>query len=117
MFFDSFFQAGSYSGVECGFVFISYAASGTLARKIIDGAKSVRLFGHEIPVEAKVYTIGGFSAHAGKDELLKWQEHTENPKTTFLVHGDVPAMTSFAHELRTRGFKNEMPKPYDAYEL
>ena len=51
-------------------VFVGYAARGTLARRIVDGAKIVRIFCEDIPVRAKVYTIGGFSAHADCEQLL-----------------------------------------------
>ena len=73
---------------ECSIVFVGFAALGTLARDIIDGAKTVRLQGKEMPVNAKIYTINGFSAHADQDELLDWLAHTGDPKTTFLVHGE-----------------------------
>jgi metallo-beta-lactamase family protein len=83
---------------DSSIVFVGYAANGTLARKIVDGAKSVSLFGEEIPVKAKIYTINGFSAHADKNELLSWQRQAK-AKRTFLVHGDEQVMQKFANEL------------------
>jgi metallo-beta-lactamase family protein len=80
-------------------VFVGFAARGTLARSIVDGAKTVRIFGEEIPVRARVYTIGGFSAHADRDELLAWHRQVGNPARTFLVHGEEEAMQSFAQRL------------------
>src|SRR5690606_36969983 len=53
-------------------VFVGYAAEGTLARRIIDGHPEVRVFNEDIPVRAQVWTINGFSAHAGQPELLDW---------------------------------------------
>ena len=64
-------------------VFVGYAAVGTLARRIIDGAQQVRIFGEDIPVRARIYTINGFSAHADQAELLAWQKRT-GAKRTFL---------------------------------
>jgi len=87
-------------------VFVGYAAHGTLARRIIDGATSVRLFGEEIRVRASVHTINGFSAHADQSELLAWHSHT-GAKRTFLVHGDPEAMSAFAGLLK--GTSVEMP--------
>ena len=68
-------------------MFVGYAAIGTLARRIIDGAKQVNIFGENIPVRALIQTINGFSAHADQAELLAWQELT-SAKRTFLVHGE-----------------------------
>lgn len=76
-------------------IFVGYAARHTLARRIVDGAKKVRIFGEEMPVRAKIYTIGGFSAHADRDELLAWHEATQ-AKKTILVHGEKETMQTFA---------------------
>lgn len=51
-------------------IFVGFAARGTLARQTIDGAKTVHLFGEEIPVRARIHTINGFYVHADRDELL-----------------------------------------------
>lgn len=91
-------------------VFIGFAAPGTPARAIIDGAKQVRMFGEEIQVRAKIYTINGFSAHADRDELLSWHGHTGKPRKTFLVHGDPDrGMGQFAEALRKAGHNVETP--------
>ncbi|MGE0113557.1 MAG: MBL fold metallo-hydrolase RNA specificity domain-containing protein [Steroidobacteraceae bacterium] len=79
---------------DASIIFVGYAAAGTPARRIIDGAKYVNLFGEEIPVHARIHTINGFSAHADRDELLAWQRAIK-PDTTFLVHGDEQVMYSF----------------------
>ena len=99
---------------EAGIVFVGFAAQGTLARQIIDGAKQVRIFGEEIPVKAKVYTIGGFSAHAGQKELLAWQKPSGAART-FLVHGEEKAMGTFAGLLS--GTEAIMPKRHESFEL
>lgn len=96
-------------------VFVGYAARGTLARRIIDGAKRVKIYGEDIPVNAGVYTIGGFSAHADQAELLNWHSQTGNPKTTFLVHGEIDSMKSFAGKLTDT--RVEMPAPHQVYTL
>ena len=84
---------------ESSVVFVGYAAKGTLARRIIDGARQVRIFGEEIPVAASIYTIGGFSAHADADELMNWYRQIHRPGLTILVHGEEEAMTAFAQRL------------------
>lgn len=80
-------------------IFVGFAAQGTLARLIIDGAQKVKIFGEEIAVKAKIYTINGFSAHADRDELLAWHHHIK-PARTFLVHGEEEVMQSFSSRLK-----------------
>ncbi len=96
-------------------IFVGYAAQGTLARQIVDGASSVRIYREEIQVRAKIYTIGGFSAHADQAQLLAWHEKTGSPKCTFLVHGDEKAMKYFASLLDNTEVK--MPANGDSFEL
>lgn len=83
-------------------IFVGFAAPGTLARMLIDGARHIRLFGDEIPVHARLYTINGFSAHADRGELLEWHRAI-NPKRTILVHGEERAMEVFAQRLGRTG--------------
>jgi metallo-beta-lactamase family protein len=99
---------------EASVVFVGYAAIGTLARQIIDGAKHVRVFGKEIPVQARTYTIGGFSAHADQTELLAWHRATHADRT-FLVHGEEDTMRHFAAHLGPT--QVEMPKLNEAFDL
>jgi len=96
-------------------IFVGFAAYGTLARQIVDGAKEVKIFGEEIPVNASIYTIGGFSAHADQAELLAWHQQTGHPKTTFLVHGDKDAMPVFANKLQNT--RVEIPTLHQCYNL
>ena len=96
-------------------VFVGYAAKGTLARILIDGAKQVKLFGEHIPVNAKMYTINGFSAHADRDELLAWHQALK-PARTILVHGDEEAMESFAG-LIGNDTRVDMPEKGDVIDL
>jgi metallo-beta-lactamase family protein len=95
-------------------VFVGYAASGTLARIIIDGAKRVRLFGEEIAVRAKIHTINGFSAHADQRELVAWRAGVAGVATTFITHGEPPSMQKLAGLLPGRV---EMPKLHQSFEL
>ncbi|MBR5346153.1 MAG: MBL fold metallo-hydrolase, partial [Deltaproteobacteria bacterium] len=76
-------------------IFVGYAANGTLGRSIVDREPVVRIFGNEYEVRAKIYTIGGFSAHAGQDELLDWHARTGHTDATFLVHGEKESMETF----------------------
>jgi len=100
---------------DCSIVFVGFAARNTLARRIIDGAETVRIFGEDIPVRARIYTIGGFSAHADQAELLAWYRKTGSPRTTFLVHGEEDAMRGFAEQLGD--VHVEMPETGQVYPL
>ena len=84
---------------ETSVIFVGYAAEGTLARIIIDGARRVKLFGEEIRVKARIHTINGFSAHADRDDLLRWHALLGRPSETVLVHGEAKAMDAFAEAL------------------
>ncbi len=96
-------------------VFVGFAARGTLARRIVEGATEVYIFGERIPVRAHIYTIGGFSAHADRDELLAWHRQTGNPERTFLVHGEETAMQAFAQRLSDT--EVIMPELNDEFDL
>lgn len=103
---------------QSSIVFVGYAAAGTLARIIIDGADEVKLFGQPVKVRAKIYTIGGFSAHADRDELLAWHHHTGHPRTTFLVHGDAGrGMARMADLLMGQGLNVLRPRLHEAVKL
>lgn len=95
-------------------IFVGFAARGTLARQIIDGASTVSLFGERIPVRARLYTINGFSAHADQAELVAWQRQVGAPRT-FLVHGEEEVMRQFA--LRLQGTTTVMPSSGEEFEL
>ena len=96
-------------------IFVGYAATGTLARQLIECAKEIKIHWEEIPVQAKIYTINGFSAHADQSELLAWHSQIGGKKRTFLVHGEEPGMRVFAALLA--GFQVEMPAKSEVFEL
>lgn len=99
---------------ESSVVFVSFASRGTLARKIIDGARDVRIMGREIRVRARVHTINGFSAHAGRDELLAWHAATAATRT-FLVHGDDEPRAAIASALS--GKRVALPGLHESFEV
>lgn len=94
-----------------------FQAAGTLGRRIVDGAKSVRLFGIPVPVKADLYTIGGLSAHADQAALLDWLGHFKKPpRRSFVVHGERDTATLFAGVIRDRlGWTGiDIPAPHSA---
>jgi metallo-beta-lactamase family protein len=102
---------------ESSVVFVGYAATGTLGRRIIDGQKDVRIFGEEIHVAAHIYTIGGFSAHADQQGLLAWHRSSGMPQRTFLIHGEDDARKALASQLQAQGHTVELPTMQARYEL
>jgi metallo-beta-lactamase family protein len=82
---------------ESHIVIIGYQGEGTIGRKLVDGAKMVRLFGEEIAVKAHIHTLGGFSAHADQKGLLEWLSHFNNPLLeVFVNHGEEKVSTELA---------------------
>jgi metallo-beta-lactamase family protein len=102
---------------ESSVIFVGFAAQGTLARRIIDGASYVRLFGEEVHVAAQIHTINGFSAHADRDELLDWHHTSGQPRTTFLVHGEERSRVALADALEQRGAHVEKPLLHQTFPL
>lgn len=78
-------------------VFCGYQGEGTPGRKIVDGAKHITIFGEEIAIRARIFTIGGFSAHAGKSEIMSWLKSFDGNHTkVILIHGEKKALDSLA---------------------
>ena len=79
-----------------------FQAEGTLGRRLVDGAREVNLLGERIPVKARIYTIGGLSAHADQQGLINWlQGFRKAPGRTFVVHGEHATALDFAEHVRT----------------
>jgi metallo-beta-lactamase family protein len=96
---------------ECAVVFAGFQAAGTLGRRIVEGAARVRIHGEEVPVRAKVFTIGGLSAHADRDALLGWlAKFRRAPRRTWMVHGEPLAAHALRDAVRERfGWQAEVP--------
>jgi len=84
-------------------VFVGFQAQGTPGRKIIDGAEKIRILNEDIAVRAKIFTINGFSAHAGQSQLLEWFGHfkTRDIKL-FLTHGEYTGQQELARLIKER---------------
>jgi len=85
---------------ECAVVFVGFQAAGTLGRRIVDGAKSVRIHKELHPVRARIFTINGLSAHAGRDALLGWiGAFRRPPRQCYVVHGEPLAAESLRNSI------------------
>jgi len=83
-------------------VFVGYQAEGTLGRRLVDGARWVRIHGHDVQVNAHRHTVGGLSAHADQQGLLEWYAGFTPSPPVALVHGEDLAREALAGELLTR---------------
>lgn len=104
---------------ENSVIFVGFQAQGTLGRRLVDGAQSVRIMGEEIPVRARRYTIGGLSAHADQAALLDWLGHFKTPpRQTFVVHGEAETAQLFADKIRNQpGWQVQVAEAGKEYPL
>ena len=98
---------------ESTILITGFQAAGTFGRRLVDGAKRVRLLGEDIPVRADLYTLGGLSAHADRSALLAWLGHFRSrPRQVFVVHGEDSVATGFAADLQRQfGWDAQAPLP------
>ncbi|MBQ6814313.1 MAG: MBL fold metallo-hydrolase [Lachnospiraceae bacterium] len=93
-------------------LFAGYQAMGTMGRKIVEGAESVKLFGEVIHINAQIKTLVGVSGHADKNGLINWiSAMEEKPAKVFVVHGDDEVTDHFS-DLITDTFNIPAFAPY-----
>ena len=87
------------------------SSEGTLGREIVDGNKEVEIYGKKYQVRANIITLGGFSAHADKHDLLDWVgKMSKKPTKTYICHGDEQISLGFAETLKESfGMNAEVP--------
>ncbi len=103
---------------ECTVCFVGYQAEGSLGARLLDGVKSVKLFGEEIAVNARIIKFEGLSSHADLSGLLDWiNAYAPKPEHVFVVHGDADVAPVFAQNLTDRGFSVHAPEYTEVYDL
>lgn len=102
-------------------LFVGYQAPGTLGQIILSGAKSVRIHGEEIPVRARIRSMGNYSAHADHSELMAWiKGRLPAHGAIFLTHGEDEERTALRNALLATGIAGDqviLPLLDDAVEL
>lgn len=100
-------------------VFVGFQAEGTPGRRMVDGAKKIRIFSEDIAINAKIFTISGFSAHAGQDQLLDWLSNFRNKKMQiFLVHGELATQEQLASAIKKKyDFAVNIPEYLEEIQL
>ncbi|MBE5708334.1 MAG: hypothetical protein EGR51_00315 [Oscillibacter sp.] len=86
---------------------------------LLEGVKSVRLFGEEIAVHAQIVNFQGLSSHADRNHLLSWIQAIQAPKPqhVFVVHGDREVAPFFAKTIQGLGFTAHAPQYTEVYDL
>ncbi len=104
---------------ECTVLMTGYQAQGTLGRRLLEGARRVRIFDDDITVRAAIHAAGGLSAHADQTALLAWTAGFRRPpRQTFVVHGEAESAHAFADRLRAdRGWTVTVPNPGQSVSL
>jgi metallo-beta-lactamase family protein len=87
---------------NCHVIIVGFQVQGTLGRALVDGARHIRLWGETVKVEAKIHTLGGFSAHADHEELLSWYGGITKRPPVILTHGEDNARHQLETSLRQR---------------
>jgi metallo-beta-lactamase family protein len=100
-------------------IITGFQAQGTLGRRLVDGAETVRIFGEEIRVRAEVYTLGGLSAHADQTALLDWlRGFKQPPRQIFVSHGEETAALALAQCIEADGHRHvSVPHAGEAISL
>jgi metallo-beta-lactamase family protein len=97
---------------------VGFQAENTLGRRLLDKARTVRIYGKEHPVRCRVEKMNGFSAHADKDELAAWIKVIPGLKKVFVVHGEEEASLSLAAYLASAAkIKAHVPQPMETVDL
>ncbi len=104
---------------ECTVLFVGYQANNTLGRIILDGAKEVRILGAMYPVQAKIERISGFSAHADRNELMRWLDTVKGtPRKVFVTHGEAAAADALCQRIISeKSWNAVVPEYQETVEL
>jgi len=102
---------------ECDVVFGGFQAQGTLGRAIVDRRDFVRIHGSPVKVEARVHTLGGFSAHGDRHDLLRWYGAIPGRPPVWLVHGETAAAQGLCEALRAEAVRAEVARPGGTVDL
>ena len=100
-------------------LFVGYQAAGTRGRRLVDGAREVRIHGQEISVAARIVKIDSMSAHADRGEILRWLGTLpRRPGRLCLVHGETGPMDALKALVKDRlGWDAQTPEHGERIEV
>jgi len=97
---------------------VGYQANGTLGRRLVNGEPTIRIHGDEYRVKASIHTVGGLSAHADMDDLLRWIGNFKSNPQVHVVHGEAEVKQDFRDTLESRlNLQASVPAPGEIQEL
>jgi metallo-beta-lactamase family protein len=95
---------------------VGFQAEHTLGRRVVEKQPILQIFGDEVPLNARVEVIDGYSAHADRTEMTSWlgRVRDKSPKLgpIWLVHGEAPVQDEFKAALVAKGYSVECPEPH-----
>lgn len=109
-----------YAGLPtCTLLIVGYLVENSIGRRILDGEKTVKIFGEEVHIKSKVEAIGAFSGHADQPKLMEWiGRFTHKPKTVYVTHGEERSSLDLAESIRTAiGVNTVVPTLGDQVDL
>jgi metallo-beta-lactamase family protein len=97
---------------------VGFQSEGTRGRALEEGARSVKIHGQDVAIHAKVEKLDGLSAHADRDELLRWLSgFSVPPRHTYIVHSEVDSAQSLADTLNSRSWTAEVARDLETVDL
>jgi metallo-beta-lactamase family protein len=100
---------------------VGFMAEHTLGRRIVEGRPTLKIFGEEVPLRARVEILSGYSAHGDRNELAAWlgavRRGARKAPRVWLVHGEPPAQEALAGRLRAEGYQVDAPAAGTKVEL
>jgi metallo-beta-lactamase family protein len=104
---------------NCALLFVGYQAEGTIGRRLLDGARTIKIMDKQLEVRARIELLDAFSAHAGRSEIMNWLRAFKRlPSQVFLNHGEPFAAEALAQAIRMEfGAKVVIPKIMESYQL
>lgn len=104
---------------NCNVIIVGYQAHGSLGRSLVEGAKKVKVMGETVSVRAKISALGGFSAHGGQSDLLRWLEPMTNDRPKIvLTHGESHQLQELASMIHRKfGLESTVPALTETLDL
>jgi metallo-beta-lactamase family protein len=104
---------------ETAVLIVGYQSPGSLGRRLVDSEKTVTIFGEKVAVRASVHTLGGFSAHAGQDDLVRWFASLASSRPQLiLAHGEDRARRGLGQRIETEhGIRARCPNLGETIEI